>query len=118
MRLTLIRHAQSVSNAGGLTQPHHAIPLTAHGQMHLARDCRVRRRRPPVRTYFRLSLEGIKATVDLAVKLRGHGYDVLAIRPPTVPTGTARLRIALTLNVNEPAVEGLFHALGREMVGR
>jgi broad specificity phosphatase PhoE len=33
MRLTLIRHAQSVSNAGGLTQPHHAIPLTVHGQM-------------------------------------------------------------------------------------
>ena len=31
MRLTLIRHAQSVSNAGGLTQPHQAIPLTAHG---------------------------------------------------------------------------------------
>lgn len=31
MKLTLIRHAQSVSNAGGLTQPHLAIPLTAHG---------------------------------------------------------------------------------------
>lgn len=31
MRLTLIRHAQSVANAGGLTQPHLAIPLTAHG---------------------------------------------------------------------------------------
>jgi broad specificity phosphatase PhoE len=33
MKLTLIRHAQSVSNAGGLTQPHQAIPLTAHGHM-------------------------------------------------------------------------------------
>jgi broad specificity phosphatase PhoE len=33
MKLTFVRHAQSVSNAGGLTQPHLAIPLTAHGQM-------------------------------------------------------------------------------------
>ena len=32
MHLTLIRHAQSVSNAGGLTQAHLAIPLTAPGQ--------------------------------------------------------------------------------------
>ena len=56
-----------------------------------------------------------QVTVDLAAKLRGYGYDVRAIRPPTVPTGTARLRIALTLNVDEPAVEGLFRALGREM---
>jgi broad specificity phosphatase PhoE len=31
MKLTLIRHAQSVSNAGGITQAHLAIPLTAHG---------------------------------------------------------------------------------------
>jgi broad specificity phosphatase PhoE len=31
MRLTLIRHAQSVSNAGGLTQPHLTIPLSSHG---------------------------------------------------------------------------------------
>jgi len=31
MRLTLIRHAQSVSNAGGRTQPHLGLPLTAHG---------------------------------------------------------------------------------------
>ena len=54
-------------------------------------------------------------TVDLAAKLRGYGYDVRAIRPPTVPTGTARLRIALTLNVDEPAVEGLFQALGAEI---
>jgi broad specificity phosphatase PhoE len=31
MKLTLIRHAQSVSNAGGITQAHLTIPLTAHG---------------------------------------------------------------------------------------
>jgi 8-amino-7-oxononanoate synthase len=56
-----------------------------------------------------------RAATDLAAKLRAHGYDVRAIRPPTVPMGTARLRIALTLNVNEAHVEGLFRTLALEM---
>jgi broad specificity phosphatase PhoE len=33
MRLTLIRHAQSVANAGGITEAHLTIPLSSHGQM-------------------------------------------------------------------------------------
>jgi 8-amino-7-oxononanoate synthase len=53
-----------------------------------------------------------QAAVDLAAKLRADGYDVRAIRPPTVPAGTARLRVALTLNVDETAIIGLFTALG------
>jgi 8-amino-7-oxononanoate synthase len=51
----------------------------------------------------------------LAAKLRGRGFDVRAIRPPTVPHGTARLRIALTLNVDAAAIENLFEALAMEM---
>jgi 8-amino-7-oxononanoate synthase len=58
---------------------------------------------------------GDQEAIDLAGRLRARGYDVRAIRPPTVPVGTARLRIALTLNVNEAAIEGLFHTLGAEM---
>lgn len=54
-------------------------------------------------------------TVDLATRLRAHGFDVRAIRPPTVPAGTARLRIALTLNVDAAAVDALFERLGVEM---
>ncbi len=56
-----------------------------------------------------------QTAVELAARLRAHGYDVRAIRPPTVPPGTARLRIALTLNVDEAAVEGLLTRLGIEM---
>ena len=56
------------------------------------------------------------AAVRLAGSLRAQGYDVRAIRPPTVPAGTARLRVALTLNVDETAVENLFRALHAETV--
>jgi 8-amino-7-oxononanoate synthase len=56
-----------------------------------------------------------QAAVDLATRLRYRGFDVRAIRPPTVPAGTARLRIALTLNVDEAAIESLFKALHQEM---
>jgi 8-amino-7-oxononanoate synthase len=59
-----------------------------------------------------------RAAAELAATLRAAGFDVRAIRPPTVPAGTARLRVALTLNVTEAAVEGLYQALGRELAGR
>lgn len=55
------------------------------------------------------------AAVELAATLRAQGFDVRAIRPPTVPAGTARLRIALTLNVTEAAIDSLFRALAREL---
>ncbi len=55
--------------------------------------------------------------VKLASGLRQRGFDVRAIRPPTVPEGTARLRIALTLNVTEDDVERLVAAL-RDELGR
>jgi len=58
------------------------------------------------------------AAVELAAGLRARGFDVRAIRPPTVPVGTARLRVALTLNVTESAVESLFQALGAELAAR
>jgi 8-amino-7-oxononanoate synthase len=39
------------------------------------------------------------------------GFDVRAIRPPTVPEGTSRLRLSITLNVDEQAVGALANAL-------
>lgn len=56
-----------------------------------------------------------RRAVHLAERLRARGFDVRAIRPPTVPAGTARLRLALTLNVDEAAIDNLFQALAVEM---
>jgi len=47
----------------------------------------------------------------LAEALQARGFDVRGIRPPTVPEGTARLRISLTLNVGEDDISALFAAL-------
>lgn len=48
----------------------------------------------------------------IAAELRRRGYDVRGIRPPTVPPGTARLRISLTLNVEQATVADLADAIG------
>jgi 8-amino-7-oxononanoate synthase len=56
-----------------------------------------------------------QAAVALAASLQRRGFDIRAIRPPTVPEGTARLRIALTLNVDEAVVAGLIEALAEDM---
>lgn len=50
-------------------------------------------------------------TMRVAAALQAQGFDVRGIRPPTVPAGTARLRISLTLNVDLAEVEGLIDAL-------
>lgn len=55
--------------------------------------------------------------VALATALRNRGFDIRAIRPPTVPDGTARLRMTLTLNTSEVQVAGLIDALAEELTG-
>jgi 8-amino-7-oxononanoate synthase len=56
-----------------------------------------------------------KRATALASAMRGYGYDIRAIRPPTVPEGTARLRIALTLHASQELVSEMIEALHFEL---
>ncbi|MDX3885889.1 MAG: 8-amino-7-oxononanoate synthase [Sphingomonas sp.] len=56
-----------------------------------------------------------KRTMEVAGAVQAAGFDVRGIRPPTVPIGTSRLRISLTLNAGADAVTGL-SALLRDLL--
>ena len=47
------------------------------------------------------------AAVQLARSLQARGYDVRAVRPPTVPQGTARLRITTGAHLEEAQIDRL-----------
>ncbi|HKX88033.1 MAG TPA: aminotransferase class I/II-fold pyridoxal phosphate-dependent enzyme, partial [Sphingopyxis sp.] len=54
-------------------------------------------------------------TMRIAGSLRDAGFDIRGIRPPTVAQGTARLRIAITLNVDEDDIDHMTEALAEAM---
>jgi 8-amino-7-oxononanoate synthase len=52
-----------------------------------------------------------EVAVRVAEKLQRSGFGVKAVRPPTVPAGTARLRLSLTSAVTQDEIAGLVAAL-------
>jgi 8-amino-7-oxononanoate synthase len=58
-----------------------------------------------------------RRAMAVAATLQARGFDVRGVRPPTVPEGTARLRISLTLNVDAAAIVDLFAALADQLRG-
>lgn len=58
-----------------------------------------------------------RRTMAAAGALRTAGFDVRGIRPPTVPDGTSRLRISLTLNVERHDLDDLAEALAEVLAG-
>lgn len=50
-------------------------------------------------------------TLSMAAYLQNQGFFVLAVRPPTVPAHTARLRISLNAGMQKKHIEALFTAI-------
>nr|WP_156417098.1 8-amino-7-oxononanoate synthase [Sphingopyxis sp. H050] len=54
-------------------------------------------------------------TMRIAAALQADGFDIRGIRPPTVAPGTARLRIAITLNVGTSDIDAMTESLAAAM---
>ncbi len=52
-----------------------------------------------------------ETALAFASQLQARGYGIRAIRPPTVPPGTARLRVSLTSKLTQPLLADLAGAL-------
>lgn len=52
-----------------------------------------------------------RATVDASTQLLRRGFHVPAIRPPTVPPGTSRLRVSLSAAHSDADLQQLIDAL-------
>lgn len=50
-------------------------------------------------------------TLRIAARMQEQGFDLRAIRPPTVPIGRSRLRIAITLHVSENEIKRMWRCL-------
>jgi 8-amino-7-oxononanoate synthase len=54
--------------------------------------------------------------MQIAIRMQQAGFDIRGVRPPTVPEGTARLRLSLTLNAGVNDVEALIEQMS-EVLG-
>lgn len=52
-------------------------------------------------------------TMRAAAAMQEAGFDIRGIRPPTVPSGTSRLRLSLTLNATPADVDALAQMLAK-----
>jgi 8-amino-7-oxononanoate synthase len=58
-----------------------------------------------------------ESALQLAEHLQASGFGVRAIRPPTVPRGTARLRFSLTARITKADIDRLVEAIAQHFSG-
>jgi 8-amino-7-oxononanoate synthase len=61
----------------------------------------MRRLRSPASHIVPVILGEAQRAVDVSKKLQRYGFDIRAIRPPTVPHGTSRLRLSLNVGLSQ-----------------
>jgi 8-amino-7-oxononanoate synthase len=66
---------------------------------------------------FPVILGSEERALAAAAALRDRGFFVRAIRPPTVPAGTSRLRVALSAGLTPQQVDGFLDALREVLPG-
>ena len=104
--------AAVVRAALGIVREGEDLRLELNRRMDLARDLLV-----PLGAEFHgspimpLVLGDDRRAMAVAERLQSAGLDVRGIRPPTVPEGTSRLRIVITLNASEQDLGALAGAL-------
>jgi 8-amino-7-oxononanoate synthase len=66
---------------------------------------------------FPVLLGSEERALAAASGLQDRGFFVRAIRPPTVPAGTSRLRVALSAALSDGQIDGFLGALGEVLPG-
>jgi len=87
------------------------MALVAHMEQRLRGDALWRASGSPIQPII---LGSDARALRFAESLQQAGYDIRAIRPPTVPEGTARLRLALTTHVTAADIDAVFAHLAAE----
>jgi 8-amino-7-oxononanoate synthase len=123
LRATLWGHVHALSHALGAAPPSHAAaaphasPLAPpvappHASLFAPPSLRCATVTSPI---VPIVVGSEEAALAAAAALLQDGYLVPAIRPPTVPAGTARLRVALSAAHTAEDVSGLARALARAL---
>lgn len=68
---------------------------------------------PGVSQIVPVRLGSNESALVVAAALQAEGFDVRAIRPPTVPVGTSRLRVPVNVGVDEATLDRFVDVLGR-----
>jgi 8-amino-7-oxononanoate synthase len=58
-----------------------------------------------------------RVAVEVAEAVQARGYDVRALRPPTVPRGGALLRISVHANHTDRQIDGVCEAIATSLAG-
>jgi 8-amino-7-oxononanoate synthase len=86
--------------------------LIEHG---IAAQSQVTRETPAVTSIVPVILGEAGRALTLSKRLEDQGFLVMAIRPPTVPAGTARLRVTFSATQEDAQVDALVSALAQAL---